>query len=64
MPITVDADSEAPDQRVLTLELQVGRRALERLLQDVMDGLLGILVETVVMHAVSAGRDGMKRAII
>ncbi len=39
-------------QLVLTLEPQVGRRALERLL----DGLLGILAEIVVLKAVSAGR--------
>ena len=49
---TVDADSEAPNQLVLTLELQVGRRALERLL----DGILGILAEIVTLNAVSAGR--------
>ena len=48
----MDADSEAPNQLVLTLELQIGRRALERLL----NGLLGILVEKVVLNAVSAGR--------
>ena len=52
MLCTVDADSEAPNQLVLTLELQVGRRALERLL----DGILGILAEIVTLNAVSAGR--------
>ena len=36
----------------LVLEVQVGRRALERLL----DGLLGILAETVALDAASAGR--------
>ena len=49
---SVDTDSEAPNQRVLTLELQVGRRALERLL----DGLLVSLAETVAPNAVILGR--------
>ena len=56
MPITVtvdaDSESEAPNQLVLTLELQVGRKALKRLL----DGHLGRFAETVVLKAVSAGR--------
>ena len=42
----------APNQLVLTLELQVGRRALERLLY----GLLGILAEMAALNAASAGR--------
>ena len=53
LPITQwTRDSEAPNQRVLTLELQVGRRALERLL----DSHLGRFAETVALNAASAGR--------
>ena len=50
-------DSEAPNQRVLTLELQVGRRALERLL----DGVFGILAEIVDPNAVSLGRSAYEK---
>ena len=55
MPCIAAVNSEAPDQLVLTLmtlELQVGRRALARR----MDGFLVFFAETVVLKTVSAGR--------
>ena len=54
MPCIAAVDSEAPDQRVLTLmtlELQVGRRALEH----GSDGFFVFFAETVVLNTVSAG---------
>ena len=55
MPCIAAVDSEAPDQLVLTfmtLELQVGRRALEH----GSDGFFVFFAETVVPKTVSAGR--------